>query len=97
MAGRNYLVGERGPEILRMGSQAGTVIPNGGASRSVQVQVINNGAPVKAQQSQKETSEGTLVTLLLDAVAADINSGGKAHDAMQRRFGLNPGGATPRY
>ena len=97
MAGRNYLVGERGPEILRMGSQAGTVVPNGGASRTVQVQVINNGAPVKAQQSQKETSEGTLVTLVLDAVAADIAGGGKVHDATQRRFGLNPGGTTPRY
>ena len=27
-AGRDYLVGERGPEILRMGSSSGTVIPN---------------------------------------------------------------------
>ena len=97
MAGRNYLVGERGPEILRMGSQGGTVIPNGGASRTVQVQIINNGAPVKAQQSQKETSEGTMVTLVIDAISADINGGGKAHDAIQRRFGLNPGGTTPRY
>lgn len=28
LAGRDYLVGEAGPEILRMGSQSGTVIPN---------------------------------------------------------------------
>lgn len=27
--GRTYLVGERGPELLRMGSTGGTVIPNG--------------------------------------------------------------------
>lgn len=28
MAGRDYLVGEQGPEILRMGSRSGTIIPN---------------------------------------------------------------------
>ena len=101
MAGRNYLVGERGPEILRMGSQAGTVVPNnalgGGGARAVSLQVINNGQPVQARQSQRETSEGTMITLVLDAVASDMASGGKVHDATQRRFGLNPGGTTPRY
>jgi len=30
-AGKTYVVGERGPEILRMGSQSGTVSPNTGA------------------------------------------------------------------
>lgn len=28
MAGRDYLVGEEGPEILRMGSRSGTIVPN---------------------------------------------------------------------
>lgn len=31
-AGKTYLVGEKGPELLRMGNGAGTVIPNGAQS-----------------------------------------------------------------
>lgn len=99
-ARRDYLVGERGPEILRMGGQAGTVIPNnqiGGGARPVTVNVTNNGQAVQAKSSQRETSEGTVIELVLDAVAADMAGGGKVHDATQRRFGLNPGGTTPRY
>jgi len=52
---------------------------------------------VKATQSQRETNQGTVIDLVLDAVANDMSSGGKVHDATQRRFGLNPGGSTPRY
>ena len=98
--GKNYLVGEKGPEILRMGSQAGTVVPNdaiGGGSRSVVVNVTNNGQAVQAKSSQRETSQGTIIDLVLDAVANDMASGGKLHDATQRRFGLSAGGSTPRY
>lgn len=98
--GKNYLVGEKGPEILRMGSQAGIVIPNdaiGGGSRSVVVNVTNNGRAVQAKSSQRETSQGTIIDLVLDAVANDMASGGKLHDATQRRFGLSAGGSTPRY
>jgi hypothetical protein len=36
-AGRDYLVGENGPEILRMGSRAGTVIPGAGGDIYVSV------------------------------------------------------------
>jgi len=67
------------------------------APRPVTLNVINNGAPVKAQSSQRETPEGTIIDLVLDAVASDMASGGRVHDATQRRFGLNPGGTTPRY
>lgn len=35
MPGKNYLVGERGPEILRMGGSMGTVIPNNRLSSSM--------------------------------------------------------------
>ena len=80
-----------------MGSQGGTVIPNGGGARPVMVNIVNNGQPVQARSSQRETSEGMVIDLVLDAVAADIAGGGRVHDATQRRFGLNPGGTTPRY
>lgn len=66
-------------------------------SRPVTLNVINNGAPVQAQQSQQDTNQGTVINLVLDAVSHDIQSGGKTHDAIQRRFQLNPGGSTPRY
>jgi phage-related minor tail protein len=51
-AGRTYLVGERGPELLRMGGQSGWVVPNhamGGGGGSVVIhQHINVGQGVTA-------------------------------------------------
>jgi hypothetical protein len=43
-AGKNYIVGEKGPEILRMGNEAGTVIPNHhpGGQNAITVTVNNN-------------------------------------------------------
>ena len=37
MAGTSYLVGERGPEILRMGSAAGNIVPNNAIGQSITV------------------------------------------------------------
>lgn len=96
------IMGEAGPEAvmpLTRGSDGklGVVAQGGGGSRPVMVSIINNGAPVQAKSTQRETSEGTVIELVLDAVAADMAGGGKVHDATQRRFGLNPGGSTPRY
>jgi lambda family phage tail tape measure protein len=54
-AGRTYLVGERGPELLRMGAHGGSVVPNGqsgqGGGPVVNVtQNISVGAGVNASQ-----------------------------------------------
>lgn len=98
LAGSTYLVGERGPELLRMGAMGGQVVPNSQlGGRPVTINVINNGAPATARTSQRETPTGTVIDLVLDAVARDIQSGGRVHDAAQRRFGLNAGGSAPRY
>ena len=46
-AGGMYLVGEKGPELLRMGSQSGTVIPSGGmggGNVSISYQIDARGA-----------------------------------------------------
>ena len=40
-AGRTYLVGERGPETLVMGSRSGYVIPNGGGGATIVLQSPN--------------------------------------------------------
>lgn len=41
--GGTYLVGERGPELLHMGGQAGTIIPNGGNMAPVVIQLQVDG------------------------------------------------------
>jgi hypothetical protein len=52
LAGESYLVGERGPEILRMGRQGGTVIPNNaiGGNQVTINQYITLGAGVTPAQ-----------------------------------------------
>lgn len=50
-----YLVGERGPELLRMGSQGGSVIPNsalGGVALSPQIAIHIDARSDQAQVSQ---------------------------------------------
>lgn len=88
-SGGTYLVGERGPELLRMGPNSGTIVPNhalGGGG--VRVQVINNGPPVQAQASSETKPDGTqLVRLVLNEVASDIASGGVVARAGKSRFG----------
>lgn len=88
-SGGTYLVGERGPELLRMGPSSGTIVPNhalGGGG--VRVQVINNGPPVQAQASSETQPDGTqLVKLVLNEVASDIASGGVVARAGKSRFG----------
>lgn len=46
LANRSYLVGERGPEILTMGSHSGRVTPNGEIGGDTHVQVIIDGREV---------------------------------------------------
>ena len=40
MPGRNYLVGERGPEILRMGGRGGSIVPNDQIGGGTVVQLV---------------------------------------------------------
>ena len=50
-AGGTYLVGERGPEVLRMGGQSGHITPNhqlGGATYNISVHVAPGGDLVEA-------------------------------------------------
>ena len=48
-AGRSYLVGERGPEILRMGGRSGSVVPNDKLGGNVYV-TNNAGVDVQPQR-----------------------------------------------
>ena len=55
-AGGSYLVGERGPEILQMGSRSGNIIPNnaigGGVTNMVTVNVDASGTSVQGNGSE---------------------------------------------
>ncbi|MGC4075471.1 MAG: phage tail tape measure C-terminal domain-containing protein [Rubrivivax sp.] len=97
-AGSTYLVGERGPELLRLGSQGGAVIPNGAFGGSnVKVVVNNNAAGTKATTRERDTDEGKLIEVLIEAAASNVRSGGVLADAFAGTYGLNRGGSAPRY
>ena len=49
-AGGNYLVGENGPEILRMGSQSGSIIPNNQIGGGTQVTYNINAVDARSFQ-----------------------------------------------
>src|SRR5690606_27759842 len=93
--GGTFLVGENGPELLRMGNNAGTIVPNnrlaslGGGASPVKVEVINNGQPMQATASQQTMPDGTqLVRVVLNAVAESIGSGtGPTNPALRGRSG----------
>ena len=66
-AGGAFLVGERGPEILQMGSKGGNIIPNnkigGGTTNNVVVNVNVEGG-VDAQGEEEETRQlGSLIAI----------------------------------
>lgn len=54
-AGRSYLVGEKGPELLQMGNQSGNIVPNneigGGQQSPVNLQVVNVTDPDEVPQA----------------------------------------------
>jgi len=77
-AGRTYIVGERGPEILQMGNRSGNIIPNGAiagaGSTSGPVQItlspiINFNAPVSRDDGDYIAG---LVTRVMEEMAAQI-------------------------
>ena len=90
----DYWVGEKGPELLRMGSQGGTVVPNhalSGTQGPLNVTLINQTG-TEAEASARRRPDGGIEILLRAAKAAiadDIASGrGEVTSAMRSRFGL---------
>lgn len=94
-AGRDYWVGEQGPEILRMGRQHGMVVPSKVATAGGRLQVVmnNSGVQAAAREETQTQPDGTQVQrLVIDTVARDIERGtGRTGSALRRRMGLGPG------
>lgn len=107
LPGATYLVGERGPELLRMGAMGGRAAPNGradsGGRGGVQVVIENHGADVAAQPERGPDGEERLRIVVRQAVAqahrtvaADFASGtGIASNALRQR-GVDLGNASIR-
>lgn len=85
-AGRSYMVGENGPEIITMGG-GGYVSPK----MAVNVQIIDkrsSDAPaVQIQQGQGLDGNATL-KIVIDKVAESIGTGGNINSAMEQVYGL---------
>ena len=94
-AGKTYLVGEKGPELLRMGSSGGSVVPNdalGGGGVVVNMSVINQGAAdgYQAQSSVKENNGKLDVEVLfVKAPQNDLKRNGPMTQGIGQAFGLN--------
>ena len=84
-----------GPELLHMGGNSGTVIPNnrlaslGGGASSMKVEVNNYaGARVQPREQVDTMPDGTQLRLIIDVFADDFANGGLSAAVVKNRFGL---------
>ena len=81
-AGGSYLVGERGPEILQMGSRGGTIIPNnaiGGGNTTnnmITVNVDATGSSVAGNGSEADQLGGLIASVVQATIIDEQRSGG---------------------
>lgn len=83
-AGRPYIVGEHGPELMVHGRN-GTVVPNGGGGANVTVHNYS-GQPVQVN----DAGMGGLDITVGRMVANDLRRGGPLAQAMGDTYGLKP-------
>ena len=78
-AGGSYIVGERGPEILQMGSRGGNIIPNnaigGGVTNMVTVNVDASGTSVQGNGSEADQL-GQLIGGIVQATLVEESRAG---------------------
>src|SRR5690606_16248631 len=93
--GGTFLVGENGPEVLRMGNNSGTIVPNnrlpslGNGAVSVKVEMINQGGQVETQsQTAQRMPDGTVLVRLVNQVVNQGIARGDYNAAMGHAFGL---------
>lgn len=91
VAGKAYLVGEKGPELFSPAS-SGQIIPNnklgaGGSGVTVNVSTVNHSsASVSTQKRQNADGSVSIETLIEDKII-DTLGGGRAAKVMGGRFG----------
>lgn len=88
-----YMVGERGPELLRMGSKQGYITSNkdafgsGSSSSNLQVNVFNQ-AGVDVQTAPSQNGQG--LDIILKKAVTGMVARGDLDSSMRGRFGLTP-------
>ncbi len=81
-AGGAFLVGERGPEILQMGSRGGTIIPNnaigGGATTNnmITVNVDAAGTSIQGNGSDADQLGGLIASIVQATIIDESRAGG---------------------
>ena len=81
-AGGAYVVGERGPEILQMGSKGGNVIPNsqiggsGSVTNIVNVSVDASGSAVQGNDANAAQLGQTIANVVKEVIIDEQRSGG---------------------
>ena len=78
-AGSAYLVGEKGPEILQMGSRSGNIIPNNeiraGGSTNIVVNVDASGSSVESEGDGQQFGEALATAIQLEIVKQKRSGG----------------------
>ena len=81
-AGGAYVVGERGPEILQMGSKGGNIIPNsqiggsGSVTNIVNVSVDASGSAVQGDDANAQQLGQTIANVVKEVIIDEQRSGG---------------------
>ena len=81
-AGGAYLVGERGPELLQMGSRGGTIIPNnaigggGTTNNMITVNVDASGTSVQGNGSEADQLGGLIASVVQATIIDEQRAGG---------------------
>ena len=81
-AGGAYLVGERGPELLQMGSRGGTIIPNnaigggGTTNNMITVNVDASGTSVEGNGSEADQLGGLIASVVQATIIDEQRAGG---------------------
>lgn len=103
-AGKTYLVGEQGPELVTMGA-SGYVTPNhalGGGGGGVSIVVNNNAGPdtranaVATTDATGNTQIMVMVEKIEGMMGRRIGQGGGLAPMLEGRYGLNPAAGARR-
>lgn len=85
-AGRSYIVGEHGRELLHMGSNSGRITPMGGSGpQQISIVMKNEGAP---KQARVEGSSITPREMVTSIVIEDLGRQGQMTQALKSTFNL---------
>ena len=78
-AGGAFVVGEKGPEILQMGSRGGNVIPNkdiGGTTNIINVSVDASGSSVQGNEGQGQALGQLIAAVVQTTIVQEQRAGG---------------------